>query len=190
MIPFFSIITPTLQRQSLAKTCESIDSQTWQSWEHVVQIDCADFNPDLIFGVAHPQRRFIQCATPHKNYGNTCRHNAWGATTGAWVLYLDDDNILNGPRVLEEVQKALIPVADWAIFPIIRHNRFFFHDPPGICYVDTANMIIRREIAQWPDGPEYTMDGIFCELLKAGYAYKAFPDFQPIVIMEISNEGR
>jgi hypothetical protein len=51
-------------------------------------------------------------------------------------------------------------------------------------------MVIRREIAQWPDGPEYTMDGIFCDRLREKYPFKAFPRFRPIVIMPESREGK
>ena len=137
------------------------------------------------------KRRIIDFPTPHKNYGNTCRHEAWKQAKGKWVIFLDDDNVMAHGQALQDIATALWNIEEkWAIFPIMRHGRRFFYDPPGCCYVDTANMVIRREIGQWPDGPEYTMDGIFCDQLKAKYPYAAFPDVKPIIVMEKSNEGK
>ena len=191
MTPFFSVITPTLMRHSLIRCCRSIDTQTFANFQHIVQVDCAEYDMAIITAIEDDERRVIyKCPTPHKNFGNTCRHNAWNHATGRFCLYVDDDNFLNGPRALEELSAVLEDVEYWAIVPIIRHGQRFFYDPPGNCFVDSANMVIRREYAQWPDGPEYTMDGLFCEQLKANYPYTAFPDLQPLIIMETSNEGR
>jgi hypothetical protein len=55
---------------------------------------------------------------------------------------------------------------------------------------DTGNIVVKREIGRWPDGPEYTMDGIWIDALKAKYQYQAFPDALPIIIMEHSSEGK
>jgi len=35
----YTIVTPTICRQSLLRLCESIDSQTQSDWEHLVVID-------------------------------------------------------------------------------------------------------------------------------------------------------
>lgn len=189
-MPLFSIITPTLQRDSLLKCCESVDAQTFTDWQHIV-VDDSDQDRGMLTKVKHERRWFGLCATPHRNYGNTCRHAAWRVAMGTWVLYLDDDNYLADDRVLERIAKSLEGRSEqWALFPIMRHGHRFYRDPPGTCYVDTANMVIRREVAQWPDGPEYTMDGIFCERLRDKYPYAAFPDVEPIVIMEHSLEGK
>lgn len=137
----------------------------------------------------HRNRRFAQCIRPHMNYGNTCRHNARSLTQGSYLLYLDDDNWLADERVLEDVAYALIDSPQWAIFPILRHGSIFFNDPPGLCQTDTANVVVRREIGQWPDIPDYTADGHWVESLKK-YPYDAYPDFRPIIVMPKSNEGK
>lgn len=166
----FSILTPTLNRPSLEACIESVKSQTFKDWEHIIEVDEPRIN----------------------NFGNTPRHRAWTRATGDYVLYLDDDNFLAHPRALSDVDCFLMSCndPDWAIFPILRHGHRFFNDPPGLCRTDTANMVIKREIGQWPDGPEYTMDGIFCEQLKKKYAYAAFPLCTPIVVMPASSEGK
>lgn len=191
MKPVFTIITPSLQRDTLYRACASVDSQSLALWEHLVMLDVAEVNEAMFHAIYHPQRRVMQCDYPHRNYGNACRNRAWEMATGDWLLYLDDDNYLANPNVLQRISEALEGrIEQWALFPITRHGQRFYRDPPGTCYVDTANMVIRREVGQWPDGPEYTMDGIFCERLKDKYPYAAFPDMEPIVVMEHSLEGK
>ena len=192
MMPKFSIITPTLQRESLVQCCESVVSQTFKDWEMLVQIDDENIDQKL-WSRINPTRRIWaqECGKRHNNYGNTCRHIAWERATGEWLIHLDDDNTLSHPNALRNIASALDGIEEqWAIFPIIRHGWWFFNDPPGLCRTDTANMVIRREIARWPDIPDYTADGILCEQLKSKYPYRAFPNVEPIVNMPESREGR
>ncbi len=192
-MPKFSIITPSLQRQSLVQCCDSVNSQILtDGWEHIVMVDCEEANYNLWDKIEHFERKILWCVEPHKNFGNTCRHNAWEFAMGTYVIYLDDDNHLAHPRALESIASALESAGSpsVAIFPILRHGRRFFNDPPGLCQTDTANFVLRREIAQWPDGPEYTMDGIFIERLRDQYGYVSFPDVDPIVVVPVSSEGK
>lgn len=188
----FTIISPTIQRPSLLRCCESVSVQTHQSFEHIVQVDCAEYDMALITAIEEdPRRAIYKCPVSHKNFGNTCRGLAWMVATGDWVLHLDCDNYLADDHVLEDLAAALVDVEEkWAIFPILRFGQRFFYDPPGCCSVDTLNMVIRREVAQWPDGSEYAMDGLFCEQLKARHPWKSFPSFRPIGVMESSGNGR
>src|ERR1700722_11558763 len=79
--PFFSVITPTLQRDSLIRACRSLDEQTCDDWEHIIMVDTpqANYNlwdqidPNEGFG----KRKILLCDHPHADFGNTCRHNAW-----------------------------------------------------------------------------------------------------------------
>lgn len=189
----FSIVTPTLQRESLVRCCESVDAQSLKDgWEHIVMVDCEEIDKDIFAKIDHPQRWVYQCEKPHRNYGNTCRHNAWEKATGTYLVMLDDDNVLNGPFALASIAEHLETAGypDWAIFPIVRHGWYFFNDPPGLCMTDTLNAVVKREIGRWPDIPDYTADGHWVEALKAKYPYVAFPNTQPIGIMERSNQGK
>lgn len=187
--PFFTIITPTVQRQSLLKTCESINQQTFNSWSHVVMVDCAERDEELLLQIQHPQRLIFQCSKPHRNGGNTCRHNAWQFATGTYIHMLDDDNYLSSPRVLEDIGKLLeVHEPEWGLFPIFRHGSVFYFDPPKPCFFDTGNAVVRRGIARWPDVNDYASDAVWLEkLLK--HPYKAFPDAQPIMVMPTSSFG-
>lgn len=190
MTPLFTIITPSLQRESLIECCESVNSQTNTSWQHIVQCDCLELNGSLIERIKHPQREIYCCGVQHKNYGNTCRYLAWKKAISPWIIMLDDDNSLAHDRVLAQLSKVLTEDIQWAIFPILRFGHVFFNDPPGLCMTDTLNVVARREIARWPNIPDYTADGHWVEVLKEKYPYAAFPDFLPIGIMEKSNEGK
>src|SRR5208337_5229314 len=128
VMAYFSIITPTIQRPSLLWTCDSVNAQTLTDWQHIVMVDQKIVDNDLMEKIQHPQRIIVQCDQPHRNYGNTCRHHAWDYASGKYLLYLDDDNYLSSPNILEslfEVLKNDNP--DWAIFPIHRHGRMFFN---------------------------------------------------------------
>lgn len=185
----FSIITPTIQRDSLRRCCASVDRQSYSEWEHIVMVDDNVLDRNLLSSLRHQNRSFGMSMKRHANFGNTPRHNAWRRATGDWVIYLDDDNYLADDHVLGDLAVTLSTVPYWAVFPIRRHDHLFFNDPPGNCAVDTANMVIRREIAQWPEGTDYTMDGLFCEELRAKYPYTAFPQMRPIIVVEASNHG-
>jgi glycosyltransferase involved in cell wall biosynthesis len=185
----FTIITPTLQRSSLLRACNSVDSQSYSDWQHIVMVDRAKLDRALLAGIHHPQRSVIHCPVPHHNYGNTCRHNAWELATGDYCLMLDDDNYLTDDRILEDIAANLEDSPHWVLFPILRRGKRFFHDPPGLKVTDTANVVVRKEIARWPNILEYAADARWIEGLKA-YPHKSLPDFRPIVDMPIQSKGR
>jgi glycosyltransferase involved in cell wall biosynthesis len=192
MKPFFSIITPTLQRESLIHCCKSLDDQTFINWQHIIQVDAEEFSPSVISRLKQDKRRRVEkCGVHHSNFGNSCRHQAWDRAQGRWLVHLDDDNYLSDPDVLMDMAIILQEAnPKWAIFPIMRHGRRFFNDPPGLCMTDTANVITRRDIGRWPDGAEYTMDGLWVERLKLDNPWAAFPEFRPIIVMEASGLGQ
>jgi glycosyltransferase involved in cell wall biosynthesis len=182
----YSIITPTLCRPTLLRTCKSLESQTCSDWEHIVIVDApvGEVPP-------HPQRKVLHCTHRHDNYGNTCRHDAWTHATGEYVYYLDDDNFLAHPRVLESLKGV---TGDWAIFPILRYGARFFNDPPRINHTDTGNFLVRREFAQWPNRPDGsrdgTVDGQFAEALAKQYPYESLGHLRPVLVLPESNGGR
>jgi glycosyltransferase involved in cell wall biosynthesis len=194
MTPFFSIITPSLQRESLVRCCDSITSQIAAPlWEHIVIIDNAIVDADIIAKCLHSNRLFLSCGTRHNNFGNTCRHAAWERATGTYCLYVDDDNYLAHPDVLADIGAAVLGASfpDWAIFPIHRHGSIFFYNPPGLCFTDTLNIVVKREIGRWPDIAAREADGHFVEKLKTLHPnYVAFPDVRPIGVMEYSSNGK
>lgn len=191
MTPFFTIITPSLQRESLVRCCESVDAQTFTNWQHIVMVDCAELDSELLKQIEHPQRRIIKCPVPHGHFGNRCRHAAWEFAAGEYLLGLDDDNAMYRPDALADVAKSLeeAKFPDFALFPIHRHGSIFLLLPPGLCMTDTANVVVKRGIGRWPDMEAREADGHWVEALKAKYKYAAFPSVRPIVLMEKSSNG-
>jgi hypothetical protein len=189
--PFFSIITPSVMRPSLLDTCKSIEDQSFVSWQHVIAVDSPNLDPELIGKINHPQRIIMKCDKPHRNSGNTCRHNAWKLATGTYAIHLDDDNVLSSLPILQKIYDALESknFPEWGLFPILRHGNKFFYDPPQPCFFDTANAVVKREIAQWPDIPDYASDAVWLENSLKKYPYEAFPNIRPIVIMPETSFG-
>ena len=179
-MPRYSIITPTILRPSLVQTCESVDNQVCTDWEHIVAVDGIEESvPEEII---HDQRKIIYCTTPHKNWGNTCRHDAWKYATGEYVYYLDDDNILADDRVLEDLK---IVKDDWAIFPIIKKKwgGMHFFCPPMRGFTDAGSILVKREIGRYPNSPDYDADGQLVEQLRATHPYRALL-FRPLMVKE------
>ncbi|MGH7749065.1 MAG: glycosyltransferase family A protein [Candidatus Dormibacteria bacterium] len=196
----YTIITPTLARETLLRTCKSIDEQLDEDWEHLIAVDVPLVVRLEARGVINrvpkdPRRKIFRCGASHKNYGNTCRFNMWQHATGDYVLYLDDDNYLADARALTRLRCV---TGEWALFPLLRHGNLFYNDPPT--QVDTANMLIKREHAQWPNLPGgltpgqtisrgYMADWVLAERLMKAYQYQALPDLAPVVVMEKTNRG-
>jgi hypothetical protein len=197
MKPFFTIITPTILRPSLQKMCETLDAQRFYDWQHLIYLDrkvATDDQRTILLSIEHPQREVIPCDKEYCNFGNTPRNLAWNFATGKYLLYIDDDNFLMHDDAFSDLATEISDsdYPDWGIFPMWRHGRPFFHDPPRSCYVDTANLYVKREIGRWPDIDAYTADGILIEELISHpeYSYKALPDVRPMINMPYSSEGR
>lgn len=183
----FSIITPSLNRESLKRCCDSVDSQTYDSWEHLIAFDGI---PSNRIYQTHDKRKHLSFRQT-RQWGNYQRHSAWKYASGEFIWYVDDDNFLAHPDALKDIADNLESFNNpaWALFPIMRHGSSFLMHPAGMCRTDTLNMIIKREYAQWPNTEAREADGMLAEQLKAAYPYMAFPDCPPIGIMEKSSNG-
>jgi glycosyltransferase involved in cell wall biosynthesis len=131
-------------------------------------------------------RAYYYCEKQHHNYGHTCRHEAWKNAKGDYVFYIDDDDFLADRNVLKTLDSV---TESWAVFPVLRHGRKFFHLPPRKDGTGTGMFIHRREIGKWPDSGAYEADGLFVEALKQQYPYQVV-DSRPLVIQPTSNFGK
>jgi glycosyltransferase involved in cell wall biosynthesis len=191
-MPRYSIITPTLVRPTLKRLCDSIDAQTNQSWEHIIMVDVPlvfDKNKsNIVESMSNdPRRKFFRCGQPHKNYGNTCRWNAFDKASGDYIIYLDDDDYLADDKVFETLEQV---TKLWAIFPIMRCGNLWFCDPPGMCKTGSGMFIYRRFLGlKYPDNDHYCADGELCEQLKA-FPYQSLGHERPLMIYEQRGLGR
>lgn len=187
----YTIITPTILRESLLRLCASVDNQTQRDWEHVVVIDMprqrmTKVQREILAQISpRSNRSYTYCDRKHNNYGHTCRNRAWEQANGDYIMYLDDDDFFAHEGALRILDSVTHP---WAVFPVLRHGKLFFNLPPGIGNTGTGMFIHRREIGRWPDSDAYEADGVFAEKLKRGYPYQVI-DSAPLVIQPNSSCG-
>ena len=204
----YSIVTPTIGRESLLRTCESIDQQTNPDWEHVILVDIPlvinRVQRNIIEAVPKDhRRRFIRCGRRHNDFGNTCRHNAHSQLRGEYVVYVDDDDYLARPESLAALDGVTRP---WAIFPTLRVGVVWHHDPPGMNRTGTSMFCHRRDAGQYviPTKEDikkfpqflnegnymYGADGLLVEHLKANYPYDVIDPGWPLTVAPQRGCGR
>jgi glycosyltransferase involved in cell wall biosynthesis len=172
----FSVITASILRPTLFDTCKSIERQDYWSWEHVVVVDIPahEVTPEqhkLLDTIRHPKRTIVHCQSRHKNYGNTCRNQAFKLVASDYLLYLDDDDVHTG-----EVFKTLneqIRDEVWGIFPITRLGELFLLVPPGWCRT-CSNQFYYKPLYPYPDPDtdEYAADGMLIDTLRENHPYR------------------
>lgn len=193
----YTLITPTLVRQTLPRLCQSIDSQASSDWEHILTIDrlpetLTDDQHSILFGVMHPQRKILFCDRPHRDFGHGCRSSLVKrkVARGEYVFHLDDDDYLADSGVLTTLEAVTAP---WAIFPVLRDGSMFYDPRPGDCRTTISSYIIRTALLHdlgFPAGKGGT-DSKWVEevLLPTSPKYQTFPDWRPLVVIPYYSEG-
>jgi len=193
----FTIITPTVVRETLLRTCRSVDEQQYANWQHVVMVDrpeelVTEDQRGLLARVSHSQREVRFCPQPHRDCGNSCRRDAIDHARGDYVLYIDDDDYYL-PWALEEIQRgiaALSPAPVWGVFPILRFGQLFFRIPPG--HSSTCNnQFFHQPRAggqelRYPNAG-YCADGEFVEWLRRDFPYACLNPGRPLAVVDQSN---
>jgi len=157
-----------------------------------------------------PRRRFIRCGRAHKDFGNTCRWNAWAHARGEYILYLDDDDYYADDKVLETLEQVTQP---WAIFPCMRNGEIWLKDPPGLMRTGSNMFMHRRELGRYPCETHceehrdilahlkeihphdsmhehlYAADGMLVEYLRNRHPYQVVTG-RPLTIYEHANRGK
>jgi glycosyltransferase involved in cell wall biosynthesis len=191
-MPRYSILTPTLIRRSLKDLCDSINSQTCSSWEHIVIIDC-EVTPQrqvILDSIKpHPQRRFVRCSRKNHpcDFGNFARREGFDLASGDYMCQIDDDDYYADADVLRTLECV---TGVWAIYPVLARGKREHRDPPGIGLTGSAMFIYRRDTGiKFPDNCDYSADGQVVEALKKLYPYQALPKVRPLVIYPMANHG-
>ncbi len=119
--PLVSIVIPTFNRRvQLEETLDSVQAQTYSNWEAVVVDDGSEDDTAAFMETVcreEPRIRF----SPRRGAGgnaNVCRNQGFEETTGAYVIFLDSDDVL-APHCLAQRAAALdrnLDV-DIAVFP-------------------------------------------------------------------------
>lgn len=118
--PLISIITPTFNRgYIIGNTIESVISQTYSNWEHIIIDDgSTDDTGRFINTFKEPRIKYLY----QSNRGqSSARNKGLDVAQGAWVAYLDSDNELF-PNYLE-VMLDSVTRSDKTVFAVARGRR-------------------------------------------------------------------
>lgn len=104
-----SIITPTWAcARFICETIKSIQAQTYQNWELLIQDDCSKDNTSEIVYIYAAQDPRIKYECNSKNSGAAItRNNALLRAKGKWIAFLDSDDLWL-PEKLEHQLKFMV----------------------------------------------------------------------------------
>lgn len=190
----YSIITPTLCRPTLKRLCDSIDSQSNDSWEHIIVVDRTPSSEDcrLLEDISQPmrgRRRIHFCKTPHAmDFGNQARSEAFDLATGDYILQIDDDDWYADTKVFETLNCV---TKTWAAFPVLAYGKRCHRKPPALHLTGSAMFMYRRDTGcKFNPHGGYSADGQLVEELKSKYEYETLDDCRELVIYPQANHGR
>ena len=189
----FSIITPTLNRKFLEITCESIETQSFDSWEHIVVSDLPGVKqPEWSI---HPKRKWITNETRLGCFGNHSRNIGNMAARGEWVGYIDDDDFYADRTAFRRVLEAILtlkPGQEWIVAPMLYAGELWPGEPV-VGKIGTCQMFHKRKVAMrticWPAIQAYAADGIFAESLLKTYGPPARVEGRALAAVEWHNFG-
>lgn len=98
-----SIITPTWAcADFIAETIKSIQAQTYQNWELLIQDDCSKDNTlEVVKPFMETDKRIKYECNPENSGAAITRNNALRRAKGRWIAFLDSDDLWS-PEKLEK----------------------------------------------------------------------------------------
>lgn len=90
-----SIITPSWEcGKFIGETIKSVQAQTYQNWELLVQDDCSKDNTrDVVEAFAQADSRIKYSCNPVNSCAAITRNNALRRASGRWIAFLDADDL-------------------------------------------------------------------------------------------------
>lgn len=90
-----SIITPTWAcARFISETIRSVQSQTYQNWELLIQDDCStDNTKEIVARLATEDSRIKYECNPKNSGAAITRNNALRRASGKWIAFLDSDDL-------------------------------------------------------------------------------------------------
>lgn len=119
--PLVSIVTPTYNRgYILDRVIESILSQTYTNWEHLIVDDGSTDNTfNIVANFNEPRIKYL---LNQSNRGpSTARNRALEIASGEWIAYIDSDNELFSNYL--EVMVHKVALTQGAVFAIAAGRR-------------------------------------------------------------------
>ena len=104
-----SIITPTWACAGfISETIKSVQTQTYQNWELLIQDDCSTDGTDrVVEALAQEDPRIKYECNPKKSGAAITRNNALRRAKGRWIAFLDSDDLWL-PKKFEHQLKFMV----------------------------------------------------------------------------------
>ena len=102
-----SIITPTWACAGfISETIKSVQAQTYQNWELLIQDDCSNDNTlEVVRPYMEADKRVKYECNPKNSGAAITRNNALRRAKGKWIAFLDSDDLWHRQKL--EKQLAL-----------------------------------------------------------------------------------
>lgn len=189
MEPKITIITPTYKRDrnTIIRCLRSVDSQTYKNWEHIICSDGYDKKVKELVEQENCNKRIYDYVKHEGIYANNVRNKMIEKSSGDYILFLDDDNIIF-PNYLEVSVNKLKHTSDKVGFCASKTIHFGplpedLGEPPVILGVDNINigsidtiqLLIKKfalkKIGGWDLKSNYYADGVTYSKLSKEYDY-------------------
>ena len=184
----FTIITPTIGRDSLINTCETIDAQTWKEWVHLVVYDGTEIDLPVFHKIRNNhQRKILFSGVNINDYGHSLRFLAWDEVRSPYMMYLDDDDYYD-PECLEIIAKMMDKSKDFIFFPVMWHGNPCMFEPPRCGYTVSCQYVHKKigadgkPIRFRPGG--FGNDGHWLDDMLKTHSYQVITPFKPLVYVD------
>ena len=123
-----TFVVPSIGRQSIIDTIESLQAQTVQQWKAIIVFDCVDPSADVLELIKSDHRITYHILTEKLGKYNNCagevRNYGIKFVETEWIAFVDDDDCLR-PDYIERFHESLeqLPELDCIIFRMIDSRR-------------------------------------------------------------------
>lgn len=145
-----TVVTATYNRpQVLREAIESVRSQTYEHWEHIIVSDGRDRRVESLVESFSDARIRAFHTSRLPTMGNYQRNVALLYATGELMIFLDDDNIIYPHCLQTMVQGFGSPSVGYVVCPI-RYGDTVKRPGPGFRYreIDLLNYMVRRTLVE------------------------------------------
>lgn len=195
------VVTPSIGRDNLVRTCISINKQKFKNWKHIILFDKTNDTKIKRLLEKIPYKPIVKKGF-WNNYGNGQRYEAWEMVENDYDLmtYIDDDDFYKSDDAFSKIISKFSKNSDLeAVFYAgIREGKYYNNKPPRLNHTMSnqyAHLKYKKNKTpiRWPkinkNDQIYRYDGEFVDEIvkKCNYDYI---DGKALVEVPKSNYGK